>query len=400
MNQAGERVPMTQSIHSASLAKYYADFRVSDRILLTGHSHQAWPDCARESLDEAWRDAAERVDQKWEKAFQKADRVRAAYRTLLGSIDGDITLAPNTHDLLVRLLSAIDWKSRSEILVTDGEFHTVRRQLLRLEEEGVRIHRIPSLPAETLGARLSERIHAKTALVITSTVFFDSGQRAEGLPQLAKAAQAQGALLLLDTYHHLNVVPFDPLGLESTYIIGGGYKYCQFGEGNCFLRVPIDCTLRPVVTGWFADFESLEGPASDRVQYGTHAGARFAGATTDPISQYRAARVAEFFEAQNLTPERLRLRSQEQISLLVTGFESLDLDPALITRASQVPVSRLAGFLAFKTPQARAFQKELLARGVHTDYRGEILRLGPAPYITDEQLKDALGVLKEVAKNL
>ena len=39
---------------------------------------------------------------------------------------------------------------------------------------------------------------------------------------------------------------------------GGGYKYCQLGEGNAFLRVPPECRLRPVLTGWFSEFESLE----------------------------------------------------------------------------------------------------------------------------------------------
>jgi kynureninase len=391
---------MTLSIHSSDLAQHYSDFRVAERILLTGHSHQAWPDCARDSLIEAWNDAAAHVDQKWEKAFQKADRVRAAFRTLLGNIPGDITLAPNTHDLLIRLLSAIDWKKRREILVTDGEFHTVRRQLLRLEEEGIQITRLPSLPAETLGARLSEKITEKTALVITSTVFFDSGLIAEGLPDLAKAAQNQGALLLLDTYHHLNVVPFDPQGLDSAYIIGGGYKYCQFGEGNCFLRIPSDCTLRPIVTGWFADFAGLEGAPAPRVEYGSHPGARFAGATYDPISHYRAARVADFFTEQGLGPDRLRKRSQEQIALLLQGFEALDLDPKVITRPSRVPVSRLAGFLALKTPHARTLHQALLTHGVHTDYRNETLRLGPAPYITDRQLQEAISALEAACKDL
>ena len=36
-----------------------------------------------------------------------------------------------------------------------------------------------------------------------------------------------------------------------------GYKYCQLGEGNCFLRIPPDTDLRPVVTGWFSEFTVL-----------------------------------------------------------------------------------------------------------------------------------------------
>ena len=41
-----------------SLAEHYARFRVGERLLLTGHSHQAWPDVAREGVLEAYDDAA------------------------------------------------------------------------------------------------------------------------------------------------------------------------------------------------------------------------------------------------------------------------------------------------------------------------------------------------------
>ena len=37
--------------------------------------------------------------------------------------------------------------------------------------------------------------------------------------------------------------------LDSAFVVGGGYKYMQMGEGNCWLRVPGDCRLRPIHTG-------------------------------------------------------------------------------------------------------------------------------------------------------
>ena len=32
------------SIDPTALARHYTRFRVAERVLLTGHSHQAWPD--------------------------------------------------------------------------------------------------------------------------------------------------------------------------------------------------------------------------------------------------------------------------------------------------------------------------------------------------------------------
>src|SRR5262245_66380239 len=69
------------------LAAHYSRFRVTERILLTGHSHQAWPDVAFEAQQRAWLDAAELVDAKWDLVFAQAARVRAGFARVLGDAD-------------------------------------------------------------------------------------------------------------------------------------------------------------------------------------------------------------------------------------------------------------------------------------------------------------------------
>ncbi|MXW17591.1 MAG: hypothetical protein F4Z83_08630, partial [Gemmatimonadetes bacterium] len=125
-----------------NLARHYSRFRVSERVLLTGHSHQAWPDVAFEAQQQAWLDAAEHVDDKWNRAFEVADEVRAGYRRLLDDPDGHIALGQNTHELVIRFLSALPLRERPRLVTTDGEFHTIRRQLDRLEEEGIEVVRV------------------------------------------------------------------------------------------------------------------------------------------------------------------------------------------------------------------------------------------------------------------
>ena len=58
-----------------ALAPHYSTFRVSERLLLTGHSHQAWPDVGFEGQKQAWLDAAEFVDRKWDAAASRWARV-------------------------------------------------------------------------------------------------------------------------------------------------------------------------------------------------------------------------------------------------------------------------------------------------------------------------------------
>jgi kynureninase len=207
-----------------------------------------------------------------------------------------------------------------------------------------------------------------------------------------------GAELLVDAYHALGALPFaiGDRGLDSAWVVGGGYKYLQLGEGNCFLRLPAHAEdLRPVVTGWFAEFAALADEHDpSRVAYGRGA-ERFAGSTYDPTSHYRAARVFAFFEEHGLTPERLRASYRRQVELLATGVDAIGAPDALITRDRTTPLDRYAGFLALRTPHAGALHQALADRGVLTDSRGSWLRLGPAPYLSDEQLEAALAALAE-----
>lgn len=377
------------------LAADYTHFRVAERLLLTGHSHQAWPDRGFEGQKQAWLDAAEHVDDKWERAFARADRVRRGFARLLGEPDAVIALAANTHELVVRFLSALPLRSRPRLVTTDGEFHTIRRQLDRLAEEGIEIVKVASSPVETLAARMAAAVDDRTAAALMSSVLFRDARIVPGLDLVMRACRTHGAELLVDAYHHLNVVPFSMRGIEDAFVTGGGYKYCQLGEGNAFLRVAPDCTLRPVITGWFSEFSLLAGSHhGDAVPYGAGAD-RFAGATYDPTSHYRAAEVFDFFEERGLTPALLREVSQLQLQRLVERFDALGLDPAMIDRDRSTPLDQFGGFLALRAPRAGEIVQELRVRGVYADHRADTLRLGPAPYLSARQLDDAIDRLRE-----
>lgn len=384
-----------------ALAPHYSRFRVSERLLLSGHSHQAWPDCSLEGQMQAWTDAAESVDQKWERAFAMAERVQAGYAELLDDRSGAYALASNTHELVVRFLSALPLAERPRLVTTDGEFHSIRRQLDRLAEAGLEVVRLPADDPARLADRLVATIDDRTAAVLVSAVLFRSGRIVPGLGEVHRAAERCGTKLLVDAYHALDVIPYSlPCeGLDQAFVVGGGYKYCQLGEGNCFLRLPADCDLRPVVTGWFAEFDLLAEQATPgRVAYGRGA-ARFAGSTYDPTSHYRAARVFEFFAEMGLTPAFLRQVGQHQVGELARAFDRLDADPAIIRRR-RIPLREVGGFLVLDSPHAETLCRALRRRGVSTDSRGDKLRFGPAPYLSDTQLRDSMELLGETIRDL
>ncbi len=61
----------------------------------------------------------------------------------------------------------------------------------------------------------------------------------------------------------------------------------------------------------------------------------------------------------------------------------------------QVAAEEIGGFLTLTSPHAASLHRALRERGVFCDTRDDVLRLGPAPYLSDRQLKDALDALRE-----
>jgi kynureninase len=387
----GQSRSVTTALDPLALRPHYRQFlTVPDgaprRVLLTGHSHQAWPDVARAGQDEAFVDAALHVDDKWGRVFALQDELRGYIAERIGARPRELALAASTHELVARFLSALDLRARPHLVTTTGEFHSLDRQLRRLAETGVEITWVDAAPVDSLAERLAAAVRDDTAAVLASTVLFETAAIVPNLAAVTAAARRRGAQVLFDAYHAWHVVPFSlaDLGGDEVFVVAGGYKYAQWGEGVCFLRVPPGgAALRPQYTGWFAGFAELDAPR-DRARptaYQDDGASAFAGSTFEPASSYRAVAVTRFARDAGLELPRLRALSLAQTQRLIDAATA----HGLILATPREPARR-GGFVAIETPRATALVTALRAEGIYADARGHRLRLGPAPYVTDDEL--------------
>lgn len=355
------------------------------RLHLAAHSHHLWPDASRDGQLEAWDDAARLADRKWERVFGEVlPDVARRVAAILG-LPGDgrtLAFAPNTHELVVRVLSALPADGsaprRLRIVTTGSEFHSFARQVARLEEDGlVEVERVPSAPVETLAARLRgacARAHAD--LVYVSQTFFDSGLALVDLAPVAALAEPGRTAVVVDGYHAFHARPVD-LGpvADGIFYVAGSYKYAMGGEGACFLHAPDGWLPRPRVTGWFAAFGALASGGGG-VAY-AEGGGRFLGATFDPSALYRVRAVLHALETAGLDVPAIHAH--------VVGLEDRFLAALAAQGSRTLTEERLAAprgapgrahFLAFRHPEAQALQQALEAADVITDARGDRLRVG------------------------
>lgn len=358
------------------------------RVLLTGHSHQAWPDAAREAMARYFDDSARLVDDKWGTVFELIDRVGERINRRMAFDPKDpIAFGKSTHELGYRLLTCFPKDAR--VVTTTGEFHSLYRQLRRLEEDGLRVTWVDAKPREALADALLEAIVPGVDLVAISAVLFEDAFVVPRLGEIIARAKEVGAVPLVDAYHAFNVLePEWGAGREDVFTVAGGYKYAAFGEGLCFMRFPRGTELRPAYTGWFADFGALEGARDGRPTSYGEGGARFAGATFDASAFYRADAVLAHFDAFGLDVPALRAISLRQTTLLLDRARALGLDVV----APSDPARR-GGFVSVRAPRAPEVARALRDKNVWVDARGDILRMGPAPYLTDEELERGVGAV-------
>ncbi len=352
-----------------------------ERLHLAAHSHHLWPDASHDGHRAAWEDAARLADRKWERIMGEVwPAAQAEVAAELRLFDpSSIVFAPNTHELIVRLVSAIDRPRPLKVLATDGEFHSFRRQSARWEAAGeMVVERVPVAPFDSFPDRFLEAARSGAHdLIFVSHVLFNSGFVFDRVFELAELAQPEGPWVVIDGYHGFMGVETDlsPVA-DRIFYTAGGYKYAMAGEGAAFLHCPPGFGPRPVNTGWYAEFDDLSLPPGS-VGYAPDA-MRFMGSTFDPSGLYRFVAVRRMLEAEGLSTAAISAHVQALHGRLLQVIENTALGEAeLLNPLSEQPHAR---FLALRSPHAQRWQAELMSRDVITDVRGDVLRIGLGLY--------------------
>ncbi|RVU33213.1 aminotransferase class V-fold PLP-dependent enzyme [Rheinheimera riviphila] len=355
------------------------------------HSHHYWPDVTRDAALAYWDDSARMVDDKWDYVFgEKVPKVQRQIAQLLKlQAPEQIVFAPNTHELLFRLLSCFDLQQPLKVLSSDSEFHSFSRQIKRFAElPNVEVVQVATEPFATFEQRFVQAAQQlQPDLVFCSQVFFNSGVAIPDLTAFVAAIQqvtnATTATIAIDGYHGFMALPSDLSALEGKiFYLAGSYKYAQGGEGCCFMVVPQHNNMRPLYTGWFAEFGTLAQAKTAEVQY-SQDGYQFAGATMDFTALYRLEAVLDLYQQQQITIDAVHQHVQQLQQAFLVELEQQQHPLLNRTALLAKDLQQHGHFLTFKLPstqQVADLAAYLKQHKIYTDYRGDRLRFGFAPY--------------------
>lgn len=285
-----------------------------NELWFTAHSHHFWPDCTEKAVIDYWHDSALHVDDKWNLIFsEKVPMLQNYLSQWLKLSDSVISekswvFAPNTHELVYRLLTTFPKNKKIKILTTTSEFYSFTRQIKRLIESDIcQVDFIDTEPYKDFSEALEHKLTIENYdLVFISHVFFNSGVRVldSDLKKIYDLTKNKQTLVVLDAYHSFMAIPFSLEPYQDHFIyLAGSYKYAAAGEGLCFMYIPEKYHLKPDYTGWFAEFGNLSKDSKMTETPYTPGAWSMAGSTMDFSTLYKLNSIFSLYKNEKVTQE-------------------------------------------------------------------------------------------------
>jgi kynureninase len=375
------------------LLQYRREFPILERTTyLVSNSLGAMPGTVADRLAEYVDEWAEHGVRAWAKGWwEMPTRVGDEIAPLIGAAAGEVVMVPNVTMGQATVLSSLDYPStRNRIVMTALDFPSVSYVYTSLATRlGAEIVVVPG-DEQGLGVdleRLLAAIDERTRLVAVSHVLFRSAYIMD-VAAIVRRAREVGALVSLDSFHAVGVIPVDVKAIGCHFLSGGVLKWLCGGPGGCFLYVApeVRSVLTPALTGWQAHarpfaFEPEMDYASDAYRWlgGTPVIPALYAATEGPRIVRRAGVAA------------IREKSIRQTSRLIELADAR----GFTVRAPRDAAVR-GGTVAVDMPHAYEVSQYLLARGVLVDFRpGAGIRIAPHFYTADEELELAISTIDE-----
>ncbi len=380
--------------HTAdALLAFRDEFPILSRsTYLVSNSLGAMPRTVPAALAEYAAQWAERGVRAWADGWWDMPiRIGDTVAPLLGASAGEVAMMPTVTQAMSAVLSALDYpRERNRVVMTALDFPSVRYAFDALAPRfGAEIVVVPSdddISIDT--ARLLAAIDERTRLVAVSHVLFKSAYIMDAAAIIARA-HAVGALVALDAYHSVGVMPVDVHALDVDFLAGGVLKWLCGGPGGSFLYASprMSETFAPAQTGWQAHRTPFAfAPSMDYAD-----GAwRWLGGTPAVPALFAGRDGPRLVHAAGM--EAVRAKSVRQTSRLI---ELADARGWAVNAPRDT--ERRGGTVAIDVPHAPAVAQALLARDIVIDYRpGAGIRVAPHFYTTDAEVDTVADAIDEI----
>ncbi len=342
----------------------------------------------RTFLDE-WRDYGE----KWEAWLLEIVKARELFARLINAEASEVACMPSVSYGLAGIGGALRLRQGQNIVLSELNFPTNVYIWHSLKDQGhvseVRV--LKAINGEVPIAEFEKAIDDKTIAVSVDYVSWINGCK-QDIDAITEIAHSHGALMIVDAFHALGVMPVDVRQLGVDVLTSGTYKWLMGPHGTAFLYVGKDALERLGIgtVGWHGISDSvIARVVSQQDAFGrpfdltgvTPAGdaTRFELGTWSVISTVGAKAALEF--TLKYSPKEREPLVERLNEHLVDGLQKKG---RRIT--SPLAKRRRSGIVTFEVEDATALSKKLQQAHVIVAPRVNTLRVSPHFYDTTQEV--------------
>ncbi|MFL5463738.1 MAG: aminotransferase class V-fold PLP-dependent enzyme [Gemmatimonadaceae bacterium] len=353
---------------------------------LVSNSLGPMPRSVPEKLAEYGRDWGELGVKAWNRGWWELPvSVGDEIAPLINAGSGEVVMMPNVTIAQTAVLSAIDFTTgRDTVVMTELDFPSVRYAYAAMAERlGARVVVVRSDDGISIDTeRLLSAIDERTRLVAVSHVLFRSAYLMDA-DAICRRAHEVGALVSLDSFHAVGIVPVDVNQSKTDFLTGGVLKWLCGGPGACFLYVnpAVRDQLKPALTGWQAHARPF---AFEETMEFTAGPFRWLNGTPVIPALYAAAEGPRILRRAGMQAVR-----EKSIRLTSRLIELADARGYKVNAPRDA--SRRGGTVAIDVPHGYEVTQHLLSRNILVDYRvGAGIRIAPHFFSKQEEVEEAV----------
>jgi kynureninase len=369
------------------LLAFRAEFPILEKTnYLVSNSLGPMPRTVPAKLAEYARDWGELGVRAWARGWwEKPVDVGNEIAPLINAGNGEVVMMPNVTIAQTAVLSSIDFpKGRDTVVMTELDFPSVRYAYAEMAERfGARVVVVRSEDGLSIDrGKLLAAIDERTRVVAVSHVLFRSAYLMDA-DAICRRAHEMGALVSLDSFHAVGIVPVDVKRSNVDFLTGGVLKWLCGGPGGCFLYVSpaVRDELKPALTGWQAHARPF---AFEETMEYTSGAFRWLNGTPVIPALYAAAEGPRILLRAGIAAIR-----EKSIRLTSRLIELAD-ERGYAVNAPRDPAQR-GGTVAVDVPHAYEVAQHLLSQNILVDYRvGAGIRIAPHFFTREEELDEAI----------
>lgn len=326
--------------------------------------HEDWHSLGASAWYEIWLD--------------RLAELRARVGGVLHAGESEIALAASVSAALTVIASALDYRRRPRVVVSELDFPTLAYQWLARRDVEVVIVR--SDDGATIDPqRFADAVDDRTAVLATSHVYYTTGA-IQDLAALADIAHRAGALFVVDAYQSAGQIPCDVRAADADIFIAGPLKWLLGGPGLSYLYVrdALVRELEPQCAGWFGAHDQFR---FDTEHFEFRADARRFELGTPALPTVHAALGGQEI-VDEVGIERIRAHNATLTEMLIERVRAL----GFAVRCAPEPAQRSAIVMIGHDDPAGCVA-HLAKRDIIVDHRPGFVRVSPHFYNTAAEIE-------------